>query len=196
MAEENGIEVASVNPGWIKKEKNIKYMDLDMLRIFTFFVINTPCTEMSSSGIDVSTYGWGKKVWRTNELKNALLNVASLERGKTFVVAKKTTEMKKACEQCKAKKNFHDDRGQEKIVIYKSRGNECLSIFNHIRNSFAHGRFNFYADKDNQVVIAMEDGVKHSGKFYVRSRMILKKSTLISWIDLLERKTLVSTGGD
>lgn len=82
MAEDNGIEIAPINPGWIKKEKSLKYMDLDMLRIFTFFVINTPCSEMSSSGIDVGTYGWGKKVWMTNDLKNALLNVASLERGK------------------------------------------------------------------------------------------------------------------
>lgn len=193
MSEENGIEVAPVNPGWIKKKKKSEFMDLEMMRIFTFFVINTPCSEMSSSGIGLSEYGWGKKVWRTNELKNALFKVASLKKDETFVVAKKTTEMKNACEKCKAKKNFHNDRSKEKIVIYKSRSNECLSIFNHIRNSFAHGRFSFYDSKDNQVIIVMEDGVKNNGSFHIRSRMILKKSTLITWIDLLERKKSINS---
>ena len=184
--EENGFEISSMNPGWIHKRKDSKQLDTEFLRIFVFFVINTPCTESSSSGIDIKDYGWDKNLWRTNELKNLLFSVAGLIRDESFVVAKKTSEMKKACEKGKAKKNFHSDRSKEKVVIYKSKDNEFLSICNHIRNSLAHGRFSIYDSADGDVYV-MEDGIKRKGKFQVRSRMILKKSTLISWIDILEK---------
>ena len=187
--EENGFEISSINPGWIHRKKEEKYLDKDFMRIFVFFVINTPCTESSYSGIDIKDYGWDKNLWRNNGLKNKLFSRAGLIRDDSFVVAKKTSEMKKACEKGKTKKNFHNDRSKEKVVIYKSKDNEFLSICNHIRNSLAHGRFSIY-DSEHGDVYVMEDGVKRNGKFQVRSRMILKKSTLISWIDILEKGKL------
>lgn len=139
-------------------------------------------------------YGWGKDLWRNNNLKNTLFNVADLIRGDTFIVAKKTDEMKKACEKGKTKKDFHRDRSKEKVVIYKSKNNEFLSICNHIRNSFAHGRFSAFDGHNGDTVFVMEDGVKRNGEFQVRSRMILKKTTLIKWIDILEKGYLQQVG--
>ena len=188
MADENGYEIAPINPGWIHKKKDGKYLDKAFIRIFMFFVVNTPCIESSSSGIALKEYGWGKDLWRKSDLKNALFNVAGLVRGDTFVVAKKTDGMKKACEKGRTKKGFHGDRSKEKVVIYKSKDNEFLSICNHIRNSFAHGRFSIFDGVNGDVIFVMEDGVKRNGKFQVRSRMILKKSTLTKWIDILEKK--------
>ena len=191
MADENGYEIAPINPGWIHKKKEEKYLDTEFIRIFMFFVVNTPCVESSSSGISLKEYGWGKDLWRKNTLKNSLFSVAGLVRDDTFVVAKKTDGMKKACEKGRTKTGFHGDRSKEKVVIYKSKDNEFLSICNHIRNSFAHGRFSIFDGVNGDAVFVMEDGVKRNGKFQVRSRMILKKSTLIKWIDILEKK-----GGD
>lgn len=42
MANDNGYEIASVNPGWIHKQKDEKYLDTEFIRIFMFFVVNTP----------------------------------------------------------------------------------------------------------------------------------------------------------
>lgn len=155
-----------------------------------FFVINSPCTESSTSGIDIKEYGWSKDIWKSDKLKKVLLDVGNLKRNENFFVAKKTDEMKKTCEKAKTKKNFHSNRKKEKIVIYKSKPNEFLSICNHIRNSLAHGRFNIFDGINEDDIYVFEDGIKRNGKIQVRSRIILKKSTLLKWIEILEKGSL------
>ena len=73
------------------------------------------------------------------------------------------------------------------MLSIKGRYNEFLSICYHIRNAFAHGRLAMYGYKNgSDIVFALEDGVKKKGKFEVRSRMILKKSTLKKWMEILK----------
>lgn len=119
--------------------------------------------------------------------KNALFDIAGIKRNSSFVVTHRVDEMKAACEKASLKKNFHKSRSQERIVIFKGRYNEFLSICYHIRNAFAHGRLAMYGcENGKDVVFALEDGVKKNGEFQVRSRMILKKSTLIRWMNILK----------
>lgn len=150
-------------------------------------MIPTPCKDLSSSSIELTRYGWGKDVWKNEKLKKALFAIARLEKNSSFIVAHKTNEMKAACEKASLKKNFHKDRSQERIAIFKGRYNEFLSICYHIRNAFAHGRLAMY-DYENgkDIVFALEDGIKKNGEFQVRSRMILRKSTLIKWMNILK----------
>lgn len=187
MANDNGYEITSMNPGWIKKRVPDEYADDNLKKLIIFFVINTPCTNLSSSSIDLCMYGWGKDVWQNGKLKKTLFQVAGIERGSTFIVAKKTNDMKSACEKASLKKNFHKNRDKERIAIYKGQYNEVLSICYHIRNAFAHGRLVMYDfENGNDIVFVLEDGVKKNGKFQVRSRMVLKKSTLIQWMNILK----------
>lgn len=84
------------------------------------------------------------------------------------------------------KKDFHRSHDRERIVIYKSRQNEFLSIFHHIRNAFAHGRIAIYdCDNGTDTIFVMEDGVIRKTQFEVRARMVLKKSTLIKWMETI-----------
>lgn len=186
---EKGIEISPMNPGWIKRRVPNTYADDDLKRMVLFYVINTPCTILSSSGIPLTEYGWNKDVWKkTRDLAGLLFSVAGLERGKTFFVAKKTDEMKSVCEKANMKKGFHEKREAEKIALYRQPGyNDFMSVLYHIRNAFAHGRLAMYA-ADKDVVFVLEDGLRKNGEFVVRSRMILRKSTLIKWIDILECK--------
>ena len=187
MAKDSGYEISPMNPGWIKRRVPENYADDSLRDLIMFFVINTPCKDLSSSSIDLKDYGWGKDIWTNEKLKKALFQIAGIERGSTFVVTQSTKEMKSACEKAGLKKNFHKNRDREKIVIYKGRYNEFLSICYHIRNAFAHGRLAMY-DYENgkDIVFVLEDGVKKNGEFQVRSRMILKKSTLIKWMQILK----------
>jgi hypothetical protein len=60
-----------------------------------------------------------------------------------------------------------------------------MAVFYHIRNALAHGRLAMYKyGKD--IIFVLEDGIKSGDRFQVRSRMVLKKSTLLKWIDILE----------
>ena len=191
MHVEKGRETAPINPGWIKKKVPDSYADDDLKRIVLFYVINTPCTALSSSGIPLTEYGWPKDIWRKPALKQLLFDIAKLEYKKTFFPVNKTDETKNACEQAKMKKGFHNDRSVEKIVVYRNSGyNDFMSVLYHIRNAFAHGRLAMYeVENSEDIVFVLEDGVKRNNIYYVRARMILKKSTLIKWIDILECKT-------
>jgi hypothetical protein len=183
----SGYETAPINPGWIKKRVPDSYADNDLRDLIMFYVINTPCTDLSSSSISLSEYGWAKDIWKNEKLKSTLLGIAGLKRNSTLVVAHKADEMKAACEKASMKKNFHKNRSKERIVIFKGRYNEFLSICYHIRNAFAHGRLAMYdCENGKDIVFALEDGIKKKGEFYVRSRMILKKSTLIKWMLILK----------
>ena len=187
MTKNNGYEISPMNPGWIKKRVPDEYADDSLKDLIMFFVINTPCTDLSSSGIDLSYYGWGKDLWKNEKLKKDLFQIAGIARGSTFAVAQKTSEMKSVCEKASLKKDFHRSRDKERIAIFKGRYNEFLSICYHIRNAFAHGRLAMY-DYENgkDIVFVLEDGVKKNGEFQVRSRMVLKKSTLIKWMQILK----------
>ena len=175
MSENNGYEYASVAPGWIKKKVPDDYADDILKEIILFYVINTPCIDLSSSGISLSTYGWSTNVWQKGKLKTVLFKIAGLEREKNL------------------SKDFHKNRNEERIAIYKGSYNEFLSICYHIRNAFAHGRLAMYDyEKGKDVVFVLEDGLKKGDKFQVRSRMILKKSTLKQWMDIIKSGKLPS----
>ena len=186
MSKDNGYEISSLNPGWIKKEIPKEFIDEDFMSLIVFYVINTLCTSLSSSGISLSSYGWDKNLWKTSDLKSSLFEIASLERNKTFSVAKKTNEMKETCKKVQLLKGFHKNHAVERIAFYKCQDNEFLSVFYHIRNAFAHGRFMMYPTDNHDIVFILEDGVKKYGEFQVRSRMVLKKSTLIKWMEILK----------
>ena len=186
MADKKGCEYAPIHPGWIKKRVPDEYADDTLREIILFYVINTPCTDLSSSSISLTDYGWKRDVWKNGKLKNILLGIAELKRNESFVVLHHTHEMKQGCELAHMKKNFHKNRDAERIVIYKGHYNEFLSICYHIRNAFAHGRLAMYQCAGDDIMFALEDGIKRNEKFEVRSRMILRKSTLKAWMDIIK----------
>lgn len=135
----------------------------------------------------MSDYGWDNKVWKDGKLRKLLFSFADLEKNKTLFVGEKLSEMKSVFEKAKMKKGFHQKRDSEKIAFYitSKYPNEMMSILKHIRNSFAHGRLAMYECGKDDVMFVLEDGVPKSTYFQVRSRMIIKKSTLLKWIDII-----------
>ncbi len=171
-------EIVQFKPRWIEPNKIITDK---LLEIFMFYVINTPCTNLSPSSIGL------KKHISRSKFKSLFYKVANLKRNTTLFTAKKLDEIKDACEKSKLKNDFYNHRDIEKILIYVgSNQNEITSICYHIRNSFAHGRFTIYNTTDNNPVFILEDCRKMKDKHHVRARMILKQSTLLEWIKMFK----------
>ncbi len=179
-------EIAKLNPKWIEKYVPDSYADDDLKKIIIFYVINTPCTKTSSSGIPLSEYGWSKDGRKNNKLKTQLYDVAKLEKEKTIFVANNLKNMQSFFEMAKMQADFYKNREQEKIAYYQGKDDEILSILKHIRNSLAHGRLAMYPCEPNDVIFVLEDGIATTKNFKVRSRMIIKKSTLLKWIDIIK----------
>ncbi len=75
----------------------------------------------------------------------------------------------------------------DKICIYINRSNQLMSIFSHIRNSFAHGRFNI-VDFNGEQFYIFEDVAEQKNPHITKisARMILRTSTLLKWIQIIE----------
>lgn len=181
-------EIVPLFPGWVDKKYNgkiIKEKYENINEIIMFFLICTINRRQSTSAISLGDFGWKNDVWKKGILRREILKVASLEKEQTLFVFKKLEDGKDVFKKSLSK-NFHRNLSVEKIVMYQpSYYNQIESILYHIRNSLAHGRFKI-GEYNNESVFVFEDGVQSKGKFEVRSRMILKKSTLSLWINLIK----------
>ncbi len=79
--------------------------------------------------------------------------------------------------------NFPHDTFKERITYRNDKGSENESLFNHIRNAFAHGRLAFYK-KEAEIFIALED---IDDQRTITARMILSKKTLLNWIEVTQK---------
>lgn len=181
------IERGSENPDWIVK-KDFSRKELEMLKeILPFYVINTLQESYSYRSLSITDYGWPDNIWNTGVLKDQLFHVANLSLGYNLFVVDRLEDMSDACSNCHLGSDFYQYKNQERIVVYvNSRSNTILSIFKHLRNAFAHGRFVMYPLGDDYM-FALES-VDHSRNVLnVKARMVLKASTLLKWMEIIRR---------
>lgn len=188
-----GLEEAPLTPGWVNAGENgdSSLSQSEYWRLYDFYVLHTPCEKYSSSSVSIMRYGWTKNVWRPGSanLRDKLLDECGFASGDNLFIGTAVSETKALFREAGLTAGFHK-QFDERIAIYKEpQVSVPKSILGHIRCSLAHGRFSAYRRK-GCVFIVLEDGVKAKGKtsFFVRSRMVLKLTTLLKWIDICKRK--------
>lgn len=166
-------------PKWLKIQNFKELFDKDLEEIITFFVFHAPCNNQSAMQKTLADYGWNAP-WRLPYKLNSQLKQASTNFNLIFS-ANNYNNMEKALIKSDLYEKFPSDLKKERICIYDKMGNQFMSIFYHIRDAFAHGRFNIF-DVDNEQVFVMEDQFRKK----VSARMIIKKQTLLNWIYIIE----------
>lgn len=167
---------------WIAPEQ---FADKDLIRIVTFFVFHSPCKELSSMSKSLEEYGWAtpwrKPIHLNKQLKQKATNHQLLFSAQNY------DALETALGKANLKDNFPSDIKTERICIYDNMKNQFLSVFYHLRNAFAHCRLNM-VDVDGECVFILEDMVheKKQKRYKLSARMILRKNTLLKWIDLIE----------
>lgn len=169
------------NPAWINWIAPDSFNDKDLFRIVIFFVFHSPCENLSSLRKTLFEYGWAKPYYLNKQLRQKASNY------KLLFSAKNYNDMDAALEKADLKETFPSDFSRERICIYDNQENQFLSVFYHIRSAFAHCRLNM-VDVNGECVFVLEDvqTKKNFNQLKVSARMILRKSTLIKWIDLIE----------
>lgn len=101
--------------------------------------------------------------------------------------AKDYDSMNNALEKADLMHSFPSNYSYERICVYNNQKNQFLSVFYHIRNAFAHCRLNI-VDIAGDCVFVLEDVQPQKNKemLKVSARMILRKSTLLKWIEIIE----------
>ncbi len=178
---------ASESPNWIKTREFTK-KELEVLKdILPFYVVNTLHESYSYRSIPVTNYGWPDNIWNTGVLKEQLFHVANLSNDYNLFIAERLEDMSDACNHAHMGDDFYLYRDQERIAIYvNSSTNIVLSIFKHIRNALAHGRFVMYSSGDD-MMIALESVDNHNKALVLKARMVLRASTLINWMNIITR---------
>lgn len=173
------------NPDWMNWITSDRFNDHDLFRIVIFFAFHSPCSELSTMHRTLEQYGWFTP-WRKPYYLNRQLRQVSSNYELLFS-AKGYDEMDVALEKANLKDGFPSDLSRERICIYDNQKNQFLSVFYHIRNAFAHCRLNMI-DVDGECVFVLEDvqPKKNADQLKVSARMILRKSTLLRWIELIE----------
>lgn len=163
---------------WIKNSIDENLKDEGFRKILDFFVIFTPCKELSERAKSLEdVHGWNN----TYTLKKAMRIAPQKE--SIFAFGEKWEEMKDVLIETQLVSNFPLDNENERGCFYKkSNQNQLECIFYHIRNCFAHGRFDIIKKKDDWIICMEDFGQKHR----LSARMILKKSTLLKWIEIIE----------
>jgi len=162
---------------WIKDTIDEKLKNKDFGKILDFFVIHTPCEELSARAKTLDSYQWKN----TYSLKKEMHIVPAKD--SIFSFGEKWEEMKDSLNEVSLQKNFPSDLETERGCFYKkSKQNQLECIFYHIRNCFAHGRFNISVNNEDWTFV-MEDWGRNNR---VSARMILKQSTLLKWIKIIE----------
>lgn len=176
---------ASRNASWLQWIVPERFNDSDLFKIVTFFVFHSPCPELSSMGRSLSEYGWTapwkKPYYLNRQLRQAATNYNLIYSANGY------DAMESALEKARLKDNFPSDYSSERISIYDNQSNQFLSVFYHLRNAFAHCRLNM-VDVDGDCIFILEDVQTKRGRdsLKVSARMILRKSTLLKWIDIIE----------
>lgn len=180
-------EITSVDADWLNNRVPNAYADEDLHRIIVFYVFHTPCKRLSKNSIQIESYGWDNP-WLKKNPRAMLFEFAKFDASR-FVSANKLVDMQKKCAESNLSTDFFNNRLTQRVCFYNCESNEWISLFYHIRNALAHGRIAMFPNGDD-ITFVMEDGKsanKEGEGFYVSARMVLNKSTLLDWIDILEK---------
>ena len=166
----------------MKKEITSKFSIKNYHKILEFYIVNTICEQSSCKGKNAKKYGWQKAI----TLRTSILNVVKQGRKECDFVyfAHTLSDMDNGVKKLGLDEYFYNKK-EEVILVFDNQPNQIESIFCHIRNSLAHGRFQIY--KRNDIVLYVFEDCKKNG--LLTARMILKESTLLKWIEIIQNPT-------
>lgn len=170
---------------WLRIIAPEEFNDDELFRIVVFFVFHSPCKNTSAMRKTLSEYNWNtpwrKPYYLNKQLKEASSNSELLFSADTY------DNLESALEQSNLLDDFPNQLTIERLAFHDSEKNQFMSVFKHIRNSFSHGRLNIF-NVDGECVFAFEDVVpkNNTNQLKISARMIIKKSTLLNWIDIIE----------
>lgn len=179
--------LTSKQPQWLDRAIPDRLCDESLYKIILFFVLFSPCKNYCTQGRTLQFYNWKEKPWTTNKyLKDKLDSGVFADKKKYFRSASKIEDLVEEVREAELEEEFYLNREIERVAFFNSEKNAYMSLFYHIRCALAHGRIAMYEDDDTKDVwYVMENGIGKDSEFQVRARMVLRRSTLLRWIDII-----------
>lgn len=153
----------------------IPWSDRHFLTVLEFYLFESPAANASARGSELAALGWGD-----NEsfavLKHALIQAAT--EGFIYKACDTRREVVEVTEGSDGLRHGASP-ATECAVFHRGSRKTMDSLFAHVRNAFAHGRFVIRTDPQGQMYF-LED--QRGG--VITARLALRQTTLLEWADI------------
>lgn len=158
--------------------------------IHAFYLTFTPVSSESDMSLSYIDYGWNSNSYVDNGIKTRITKLFNIDDKKVFVVASKENSLRQIYEMLNLNDN-EKDYSFERIGLSNSKGsNHFEKLLILVRNCLAHGAYRLKYCENIKMVI-MQDR-KDSN---VTGRAIIKLTTLLSIVELVDKNNLLSNFG-
>lgn len=158
-----------MNVKWENKS-TYEISDSNFLRLFEFFVIESPIENTSQRGRT-----FADRKCNLNSLYYSILRSVPIMKN-NWKVATKTTNVEQLLQQGNIGKNV--DLPMEYIVHCKRYDSDIKGLYYAIRCALAHGGFSIYEIKDDKYYL-----LENKDRGYVKGRLVLKETSLLGLIE-------------
>ncbi len=184
MKENNKAYLTNATPEWLTRISEEDIVDDVYRSILDFFVLYSPCEGLSARSRSLTEFyhwnnPWSKPFWLNKQLKQCAENYEILFAASSY--AQMEQELNKA-----DLINFPTNISKERICFHNTKGNQFMSVFYHLRNSLAHGRFNITHLNDGENIYVLEDVSGKGKERKVSARMVIREKTLVKWMILIK----------
>lgn len=183
--ESEGFVLVEHKPNWVN-ESDYALIAPYAEKLYRFYVLENPVDRLSAHCVGLAERGW-ESPWKYPEHLNRKIKDAS-NSAHLFFSAARLEDVEDALKRA-GLLEAHEIPEYETACFFNSERNQVMSCFCHIRNSFCHGRFKAFA-RNGEPWLALEDkstqGVKGKDGKKLSARMVLRLSTLLQWIDIVE----------
>lgn len=192
--EKSGVYTTDYQAKWIAGLEKDSFQKPELNKFITFFLFHSPCSQLSAMSKTLLEYGWDDPWKKPQSLRKRLVSLST--NPNLVFSAQSVNDMQQALKKSNLSDDFPGNHNTEQIALYNNMYNQFMSVFYHLRNAIAHGRFTLIdIGADNgDYIIAFEDINKNKDEFRVTARMTLLKSTLDKWIDTIEAGFQVEMG--
>ena len=164
---------------WCKFNPHKIYKDENYKKIINFYIWSCPAPKTTYDSKTFKELGW-EKPHQFKKLKKKIIANCNMN----FIYANVKDIKKTLTENNQLnKKTF-----KEIVIIFGAEKGEMDSLFRSIRNSLAHGSF-YIEKKHNDYFYFFES--RNPNNNIIKSRIVLKSSTLVSLIKIVSNGPLV-----
>ena len=164
----------------------------DYYSIYSFYVTYSMCKSLSTKKRDFLEYGWSSNSITNPAIDAALKGVLNLQRNPEFVFTKDNDLPIQFANRSLGDGPIADLSWERAVIGITSESSNYLKLFHHIRNGLAHGNFKLRYSSDNEKMVVIQD----NDQYNVTARIVIKLSTILSFIHAIDINELISTEGD
>ena len=178
-------------PCWIDEGLPYEKAKRYVTPLLHFFVVQTPVTSLSALSIPLKKRGWDKP-WKKPQKLNRKLKGISPQLFLYWSAPSQKQMSSCISRSSLANINIQQDKLIEQAAFYDSQSNQTMSLFYHLRNALAHGRFIVFK-RGGDIWLALEDVCKSrkgdsiNNAQRLTARILVRHSTLHKWMQLIEK---------